>query len=475
MIIKKAFQAGATAIMGCFLVIALSPSAKAQSTCSQFGTVAIDGGQYIYQQNEWNSGAQQCATVNGVGFTLTTANFNLPTNGAPATYPSVYRGCHWGNCTTSNPFPIEESNIASASTSVTITQPSGYNNDAAYDIWFNQTSTTSGQPNGTEIMIWINHQGSPQPFGSEVATATIDGATWEVWTGRQSSWNIVSYVRATPVTSVSNLNLLPFFSDAVSRGSLESSWWLIDVEYGFEIWTGGQGLAVSNFSVSAAAGSSGGGGTCGQAPSAPSGLSGSAASSSTINLSWTADVAPANCTISGYNVYRSTQSGFSPSSNNLIASGITANSYSDSNLAASTTYYYLVEAVDAAGTSVPSAQTSATTLSAGGGNGFACHVVYTPTWQNSNAFGADITIDNTGSTPLTSWTLTWTFANGQTITQLWNGSETQNGANITVNNMSYNGSIPAGGTYNGVGFNGNWNGSVNSAPTNFAINGTACH
>ena len=463
---------GAVVSSVCLLLVALSASAQAQSTCSQFGTVPINGGQYIYQQDEWNSSAQQCATVSGVGFTLTTANFNLSTNGAPATYPSIYRGCHWGSCTSSNPFPIQEDNIASASTSVTITQPSGYNNDAAYDIWFNQTSTTSGQPNGAEIMIWINHQGSPQPFGSEAATATIDGATWQVWTGRQSSWNIVSYVRERPVTSVSNLNLLPFFSDAVSRGSLEPAWWLIDVEYGFEIWTGGQGLAVSNFSVSAAAGSSGGG-TCGAAPSAPSGLTGTAASSSVINLSWTADVAPPNCTISGYNIYRSTQSGFTPSSGNLIASGVTANSYSDTGLAPSTTYFYVVEAVDASGTSAPSAQSSAATLSAGGG-GFACHVVYTNTWQNSNAFGAGITIDNLGSTAITSWTLTWTFTNGQTITQLWNGSATQNGSNVTVTNLSYNGSIPAGGTYNGVGFNGTWNGSVNSVPTNFVLNGTAC-
>jgi Glycosyl hydrolase family 12/Cellulose binding domain len=469
---KNVIPHGAAAAAVCFLVIGFSSTAKAQSTCSQFGTISINGGQYIYQQDEWNSTAEQCATVNGVGFTLTTANFNLPTNGPPATYPSVYRGCHWGDCTSSNPFPIQESNIASASTSVTITQPSGYNNDAAYDIWFNQTSTTSGQPNGTEIMIWINHQGSPQPFGSEVATATIDGATWEVWTGRESSWNIVSYVRATPVTSVSNLNLLPFFSDAVSRGSLETSWWLIDVEYGFEIWTGGQGLAVSNFSVSAAA-SSGGGGTCSQTPSAPSGLTGAAASSSVVNLSWTADVAPANCTISGYNVYRSTESGFTPSSSNLIAGGVTANSYSDSGVAPATTYYYVVEAEDPAGASAPSAQASATTLSASG-SGLACHVVYTNSWQNSNAFGAAITIDNTGTTAISSWTLTWTFANGQTITQLWNGSATQSGSNVTVTNLSYNGSIPAGGSYNGVGFNGTWNGSLNSAPTNFAVNGTAC-
>jgi hypothetical protein len=432
---------------------------------------ALDGGLYDFQMNEYDSSLEECATINGLGFTISTADFSNATNGSPATYTSIFRGCHWGTCTSSNPFPIEENNIASATTSVNITQPSGYNNDAAYDIWFNQTSTTSGQPNGTEIMIWLNHQGSIEPFGSQVATATIDGATYAVWTGNQSSWKIVSYVASTPVTSVSNLNLLPFFADSVSRGSLESSWWLIDVEYGFEIWTGGQGLAMSGFSVSAAAGS-GGSGSCTTVPSAPSGLTGTAASSSVINLSWTADTAPANCTISGYNVFRSTTSAFAPSSSNQIASGVTATSYSSTGLSASTTYYYKIEAADAAGTSVSSSQASVETQASGNG-GSGCTVDYVISPQNSSAFGAAITIKN-GSTAVTSWTLTWAFANGQKVSQLWNGIETQSGANVTVKNESYNGSIAAGGTLTGIGFNGTWNGTTNAVPAAFLLNGTAC-
>jgi hypothetical protein len=455
----------------CVVAFGMPGRAAAQSSCSATDVTALDGGLYDFQMNEYDSSLEECATISGIGFTITTADFSNATNGSPATYTSIYRGCHWGVCTSSNPFPIEESNIASATTSVSITQPSGYNNDAAYDIWFNQTSTTSGQPNGTEIMIWLNHQGSIQPFGSQVATATIDGASYEVWTGNQSSWKIVSYVASSPVTSVSNLNLLPFFTDAESRGSLESSWWLIDVEYGFEIWTGGQGLAMSGFSVSAAAGS-GGGGSCSSAPSAPSGLTGTAASSSAINLSWTADTAPANCTISSYNVFRSTTSGFTPSSSNQIASGVTATSYSSTGLSASTTYYYKIEAVDTAGTSAASAQASATT-SASGGGGAGCTIDYTIAPQNSSAFGAAISIKN-GSTAITSWTLTWTFANGQTVSSLWNGIESQSGANVTVKNEPYNGSIAANATLSGIGFNGTWNGTVNSIPTAISLNGTAC-
>ena len=468
----KNLKYAAIAFAAITMCIGTARSAAAQSTCSQWDVTPLDNGAYNFQMNEWNSTQLECADINGTGFTITAANFNLATNGAPATYTSIYRGCHWGTCTSSNPFPIQEDNIASATTSVNITQPSGSANDAAYDIWFNQTSTTSGQPNGTEVMIWLNSQGGVQPFGSPISTATIDGANYEVWAGNQSSWKVISYVATAPVTGVTNLDLKPFFADAISRGSLDSSWWLIDVEYGFEIWTGGQGLAASNFSVSAAAGASNGG-NCASVPSAPSGLSGTAASSSVINLSWNADTAPADCAISGYNVYRSTTSGFTPSSANLIASGITATSYSDSGLSPSTTYYYAIEAIDAAGASAASAPASASTPAAVSGAS-SCHVTYSIVNSWSGGFKAEITIKNTGSTAWSGWDLTWTFADGQTISGLWNGAVSQSGSNVSVQNLSYNGAIRAGGSYNGVGFTGTWNGSANAAPAWFAVNGTTC-
>jgi hypothetical protein len=233
------------ALAACFMPV----MATTQSTCARSDVIKLHDGLYNFQMNENDSSLEECATINGVGFTITAAGFNNATNGRAAAYTSIYQGCHWGACTSTNPFPIQESNIASATSSVSFTQLPGYNNDAAYDIWFNQTSTASGQPNGAEVMIWLNRQGVVQPFGSRVATATIDGAQYEVWTGSQSSWKIVSYVASSPVTSATTLNLLPFFGDAVSRGSLDPLWWLIDVEFGFEIWTGGKGLAVSDFSV----------------------------------------------------------------------------------------------------------------------------------------------------------------------------------------------------------------------------------
>ena len=101
--------------------------------------------------------------------------------------------------------------------------------------------------------------------------------------------------------------------------------------------------------------------TCTTVPSAPTGLAATASSSSVIGLTWTADTAPSGCTISSYSVYRSTTSGFTPSSTTLVASGLTSPSYSNTGLAASTAYYFVVEPLDADGTSAASAQATAAT------------------------------------------------------------------------------------------------------------------
>jgi len=212
--------------------------------------------------------------------------------------------------------------------------------------------------------------------------------------------------------------------------------------------------------------------TCSAAPAAPNGLSAVAASSSAINLSWNAVAPPANCAISSYAVFRGASSGFTPSAGNQVGttSGMT---FSNTGLTASTTYYYKVEAIDAAGSSPASSQSSAATLSVSSG-GFACHVGYSISAQWPGGFQGLITISNTGTSAINGWTLTWAFANGQKVTQLWNGAVAQNGANVTVTNLSYNGTIPAGGSYGGVGFNGSWNNVTDAVPAAFSINGTAC-
>lgn len=100
-----------------------------------------------------------------------------------------------------------------------------------------------------------------------------------------------------------------------------------------------------------------------------------------------------------------------------------------------------------------------------------CSVNYTVSSQWQGGFGANVAITNLGD-PVTSWTLTWSYSAGQTVTQFWNTALTQSGAAVTARNVSYNGSIPTNGTVS-FGFNGSWTGS-NPAPTSFMLNGVVC-
>ena len=230
-------------------VVALATPSLADTTlCDQYASTTIDNGAYIVQNNRWGTSATQCLGVSSTGFTVTKQEGVNPTNGAPTSYPSVYWGCHYGNCTTGfSPIPANSSTFTGLRTSTSMSYPAGGNWDASYDIWFDPTARTNGQNTGAEIMVWLNHSGPPQPIGSKVATVSLAGGTWDVWEGNVG-WNVVSYVRAAGTSSVS-FPVSTFFDDAVSRGYASRSWYLTSVQAGFEPWSGGAGLALNSFSV----------------------------------------------------------------------------------------------------------------------------------------------------------------------------------------------------------------------------------
>jgi hypothetical protein len=84
-------------------------------------------------------------------------------------------------------------------------------------------------------------------------------------------------------------------------------------------------------------------------------------------LSWTAPTPLANCTVSSYIIYGGTTA--NPTTQVGTSTGTT---FTNSGLAASTTYYYTVAAVDAFGTSPVSAQVSGKTLASGDFIAIAC-------------------------------------------------------------------------------------------------------
>ncbi|MCF2127222.1 cellulose binding domain-containing protein [Strepomyces sp. STD 3.1] len=100
-----------------------------------------------------------------------------------------------------------------------------------------------------------------------------------------------------------------------------------------------------------------------------------------------------------------------------------------------------------------------------------CSVDYrTNDW--GSGFTAELTLTNRGTDAIDGWTLTYAYAGDQKLTNGWNGTWSQSGRNVTVRSASYNGRVAAGAAVT-TGGQFTYSGT-NTAPTDFAVNGTSC-
>jgi mannan endo-1,4-beta-mannosidase len=95
-------------------------------------------------------------------------------------------------------------------------------------------------------------------------------------------------------------------------------------------------------------------------------------------------------------------------------------------------------------------------------SGKTCTATYSILGQWPGGFQGDVRV-TAGSAAISGWTVTWTFANGQTVNQAWSATVTSSGSSVTARNVGYNGSLGAGASAT-FGFIGAWNGT-NAAPT----------
>jgi endo-1,4-beta-xylanase len=73
----------------------------------------------------------------------------------------------------------------------------------------------------------------------------------------------------------------------------------------------------------------------------------------------------------------------------------------------------------------------------------ACSATIETTNSWPGGFQSTVTV-RAGSAPVNGWTVKWTWPSGQTISSLWNGTQSGSGSSVTVSNAAYNGSIAAG-------------------------------
>ncbi|MFI8190728.1 endo-1,4-beta-xylanase [Streptomyces sp. NPDC085946] len=96
----------------------------------------------------------------------------------------------------------------------------------------------------------------------------------------------------------------------------------------------------------------------------------------------------------------------------------------------------------------------------GGGGGQpadGCTATYGVTGQWNTGFTGQVRISCAGAS-LASWKVSWTYGEGQRVSQAWNATCAQSGAVVTCGNAAWNGTVPDGGSVT-FGFNASWSGS----------------
>jgi hypothetical protein len=197
--------------------------------------------------NIWNdiSGAAQTLTASNPGDWSVRADMPAG-NTAVVSYPDTQQ-----IYTTTADTPDPMSAFSSITSTYTEAGPgSGNGNDyeAAYDIWAGTGSDNYAQ----EIMVWVDNHGQ-RPAGNQVATATIDGASYQVWsTGSAgSTGDPVSLVLNSNETS-GTVNVLADLNWLESNGYMPAGSGLNQIDFGYEICsTGGvpETFTLSGYSL----------------------------------------------------------------------------------------------------------------------------------------------------------------------------------------------------------------------------------
>lgn len=225
-----------------------------------------DGQSYVINNNAWgdnSSDRTQSLRYTGNGFEILAQSAGEGANSSPASFPSIYigangaqSGVNGATTTGDNPLPIQVSAINSIPTRFAHSGPLGDNN-ATYDVWF-----APGEPSGEYdtalaafLMVWTHQPNGRVAIGGSRGPFRIQGQDFELFVGPRGGDGadrdlpVISYVATNTVRDYS-FDLDVFIEHAIAQNTgLTNGMFLTDVFAGFEIWSGGTGLRIDEFSA----------------------------------------------------------------------------------------------------------------------------------------------------------------------------------------------------------------------------------
>jgi hypothetical protein len=218
----------------------------------QYMPVSNSLGQHFIIRNDNYGGRRECMTNTGGGPNFVVSGSAAASSRQPDAFAYIFLGCSWGLCTPGSGLPARVADLAAPRTGWDTAQQAAGSWDATYDIWFGRTPITTGQATGGELMIWLNSRQRPPP-AKRARVVWADHARWylDSWITQHAGihWRLIQFRRVRPAWRVSGLRLRPFFARLEHRGWIRPWYWLLNIEAGFEIWRGGDGLATRWFAA----------------------------------------------------------------------------------------------------------------------------------------------------------------------------------------------------------------------------------
>jgi hypothetical protein len=117
------------------------------------------------------------------------------------------------------------------------------------DLWaFKKSTEWSSSNREIEIVPWTNNPNDFQErMWKSAGVFTADGITWNVFTWRHDT----VFANSGPQRQSVDLDVMPFVHRAIALGRLSPTWFLSEINTGFEVWGAGSSgsLTVTSYSV----------------------------------------------------------------------------------------------------------------------------------------------------------------------------------------------------------------------------------
>jgi len=243
----------ATVIVGILTINTQPASAGTRRLCQRGQHIQVtshDGHKFSVRNDFWGTHTFCLKNINKrPNFKVTRTGRNL-LGGAVMSYPYVFAGCSWGICTRDSGLPARASSLRDPRVTWHTSERARGRWNASFDLWFGRHRMTTGQATGAEMMIWLNARGLPRDSRRIV---WADGVRWYLAHWRThaphsgKTWTYIQFRRVHPVWGVRKLRLNPFIHRAEHFRLVSRRWWLLNIEAGFEVRSGGKGLAGRRF------------------------------------------------------------------------------------------------------------------------------------------------------------------------------------------------------------------------------------